>query len=152
MRVSDLNVGDTAAWAHPTEFAQVLKDRTEANLRTTLYSCTGHRPGNFSLSMPAESYWSIVNAGKMGTAGFLRWAYDAWVEDPLRDTTHSMFEAGDCFLIFPDEKDAAYPESKYSVRLKRMAEGIRDVNKLKVLEQEMPELAEDIAGDRKSVV
>lgn len=146
MRVDDLNVGDTAAWAHPTDFEQVLKDRTEAGLRTTLYSCTGHRPGNFSLSMPAESYWSIVNAGKMGTAGFLRWAYDAWVEDPLNDTTHSMFEAGDCFLIFPDEKDAAEPKSKFSVRLKRMAEGIRDVNKLKYIEKEAPEYAEEIKG------
>ena len=144
MRVDDLNVGDTAAWAHPTDFAQVLKDRTEAGLRTTLYSCTGHRPGNFSLSTPMESYWSIVNAGKMGTAGFLRWAYDAWVADPLNDTTHSMFEAGDCFLIFPDEKDAAEPKSKYSVRLKRMAEGIRDVNKLKYIEEQAPEYAEEI--------
>ncbi len=149
MRVYDLNVGDTAAWAHPTEFEQVLKDREAANLRTTLYSCTGHIPGNFSLSLPAESYWSIINAGKMGTAGFLRWAYDAWVEDPLRDTTHSMFEAGDCFLIFPDEKDAENPQSKSSVRLERMAEGIRDVNKLKELEKkaienDIPEITEDI--------
>jgi hypothetical protein len=31
----------------------------------------------------------------MDTAGFLRWAYDAWVADPLNDTTHNAFEAGD---------------------------------------------------------
>lgn len=55
MRVDDLNVGDTAAWGHPTDFAQVLKERTEAGLRTTLYSCTGHRPGNFSLSIPVKA-------------------------------------------------------------------------------------------------
>ncbi len=144
MRVTDLNVGDTAAWGHPEDFQKILDDRKAAGLRTTLYSCTGHRPGNFSMSMPAESYWSVVNAGKMGTAGFLRWAYDAWVEDPLRDTTHSLFEPGDCFLIFPDEKDALDPQSKTSVRLERMAEGIRDVNKLKIIEEEMPELAEEI--------
>ena len=77
MRVTDLNVGDTAAAAHPADFEQLVNDREAKGLRTTLYSCTGHRPGNFSLSAPVESYWSIVNAGKSGTAGFLRWAYDA---------------------------------------------------------------------------
>lgn len=144
MRVTDLNVGDTAAAAHAADFEQLLQERQAKGLRTTLYSCTGHRPGNFSLSAPAESYWSIVNAGKMGTAGFLRWAYDAWVEDPLRDTTHRLFEPGDCFLIYPDERDAEEPVSKSSVRLERMAEGVRDVNKLKLIEQEVPVLKADI--------
>ena len=91
MRVTDLNVGDTAAAAHPADFEQLVNDREAKGLRTTLYSCTGHRPGNFSLSAPVESYWSIVNAGKSGTAGFLRWAYDAWVEDPLDELRiHSL--------------------------------------------------------------
>ena len=144
MRVTDLNVGDTAAAAHQAEFDQLLKDREAKGLRTTLYSCTGHRPGNFSLSAPVESYWSIVNAGKSGTAGFLRWAYDAWVEDPLNDTTHSKFEPGDCFLIYPDEKTARDPISRSSVRMERMAEGVRDVNKLAVIEKEAPQMKTEI--------
>lgn len=144
MRVTDLNVGDTAVAAHQAEFDQLLKDREAKGLRTTLYSCTGHRPGNFSLSAPVESYWSIVNAGKSGTAGFLRWAYDAWVEDPLNDTTHSKFEPGDCFLIYPDEKTARDPISRSSVRLERMAEGVRDVNKLAVIEKEAPQMKTEI--------
>lgn len=144
MRVTDLNVGDTAAAAHPADFEQLVNDREAKGLRTTLYSCTGHRPGNFSLSAPVESYWSIVNAGKSGTAGFLRWAYDAWVEDPLDDTTHSKFEPGDCFLIYPDEKTAQNPISRSSVRLERMAEGVRDINKLAVIKKEAPQLADQI--------
>lgn len=144
MRVDDLNVGDNAAAAHPSEFASVLEERKEAGLRTTLYSCTEHKPGNFSLSAPVESYWSIINAAKMKTAGFLRWAYDAWVEDPLNDTTHNAFEPGDCFLVFPDEKDAKDPQCKSSVRLERMAEGVRDVNKLRLMEHAVPSLADDI--------
>ena len=144
LRVNDLNVGDNAAAAHAEDFAKLLAERKAAGLRTTLYSCTEHKPGNFSLSAPVESYWGMVNAAKMGTAGFLRWAYDAWVEDPLNDTTHNAFEPGDCFLIYPDEKDAVNPVSKSSVRLERMAEGIRDVNKLIYLEQEMPSLAAEI--------
>lgn len=144
MRVDDLNVGDNAAAAHQAEFAQLLTDREAAGLRTTLYSCTEHRPGNFALSAPVESYWSIINAGKSGTAGFLRWAYDAWVADPLNDATHNAFEPGDCFLIYPAEKDAADKTCKSSVRLERMAEGVRDVNKLLIIEKEAPQLAGEI--------
>ena len=83
---------------------KLLQEREQKGFRTTLYSCTEHIPGNFSLSMPAESYWSVINAGKLETAGFLRWAYDAWVENPLEDATHNAFEPGDCFLLYPSEK------------------------------------------------
>ena len=144
LRVTDLNVGDTAAAKHPVEFAKLLEEREALGLRTTLYSCTEHQPGNFSLSAPVESYWSIINAGKSETAGFLRWAYDAWVEDPLRDTTHNAFEPGDCFLIYPDEKDAKNPTSKSSVRLEIMAKGVRDVNKLLIMEKEVASLESEI--------
>lgn len=144
LRVDDLNVGDTAAAKHPQEFEKLLENRNELGLRTTLYSCTEHQPGNFSLSAPVESYWSIINAGKSETAGFLRWAYDAWVEDPLRDTTHNAFEPGDCFLIYPDEKDAKNPTSKSSVRLEIMAKGVRDVNKLLIMEKEVASLESEI--------
>lgn len=143
-KIDLLSVGDTAAKAHAAEFAEILAERNEAGLVTTLYSCTEHKPGNFSLSAPVESYWSAVNAGKAGAAGFRRWAYDAWVEDPLNDATHNAFEPGDCFLVYPSEKDADEKTAKSSVRLERMAEGVRDVNKLRFLEKEMPSLAEDI--------
>lgn len=42
----------------------------------------------------------------VGGEGYLRWAYDSWVENPLEDTTHNAFEAGDCFLVFPDDSEA----------------------------------------------
>lgn len=70
LRVTDLNVGDTAAAAHPTDFTRLIEAREAKGLRTTLYSCTEHEPGNFSLSAPVESYWSVVNAGEQ-TSGFL---------------------------------------------------------------------------------
>ena len=144
LRVTDLNVGDTAAAANPAKFKELLAAREAKGYRTTLYSCTEHKPGNYSLSAPVESYWSIVNAGMMGTAGFLRWAYDAWVADPLNDATHNAFEPGDCFLIYPDEKTAENPTSKSSVRLERMAEGVRDVNKLLQIQEEVPALRDEV--------
>lgn len=144
MRVTDLNIGDTSATANPALFAQLVNDRDAAGLRTTLYSCTEHEPGNFSLSSPVESYWMIANDGKIDGDGYLRWAYDAWVEDPLRDTTHNAFEPGDCFLIYPDEKDAENPTSKSSVRLEKIFEGVRDVNKLKQMAVDIPSLKPEI--------
>ena len=144
LRVTDLNVGDTAAAAHPADFARLLDAREAKGYRTTLYSCTEHSPGQFSLSAPVESYWIILNAGMMDTAGFLRWAYDAWVADPLNDTTHNAFEAGDCFLVFPDEKNAENPKAYSSVRLERIAEGVRDVNKLMYIAKNAPSLSDAV--------
>ncbi|WP_294167267.1 glycoside hydrolase domain-containing protein [uncultured Clostridium sp.] len=143
LRVTDLNVGDSAAATNPVKFTQLVEAREALGYRTTLYSCTEHQPGNFSLSAPVESYWSVINAGEE-TSGFLRWAYDAWVADPLNDTTHNAFEPGDAFLIYPDEKNATNPTAKSSVRLERMAEGVRDVNKIKMILSEIPSLQSDV--------
>ncbi len=143
LRVTDLNVGDGAASEHPADFDRLLRDRDAKGYGTTLYSCTEHVPGNFSLSNPVESYWSIINAGKK-TEGFLRWAYDAWVADPLNDATHNSFEPGDCFLVYPgdkeDLKNGKTPTVRSSVRLEKMAEGVRDVNKLRMIAENAPSL------------
>lgn len=159
MRIDDLNIGDFAAQDANEGYDELLKKRAEAGLRTTLYSCTEHYPGNFSLSNPVESYWSIVNAEKDGnTSGFLRWAYDAWVDDPLNDATHWAFEAGDCFLIYPGADKAtveaakaegreltdAEKTAKSSIRLERMAEGLRDANKIKKMRAEVTDMTDDI--------
>ncbi|MEG2489254.1 glycoside hydrolase domain-containing protein, partial [Anaerorhabdus sp.] len=144
MRVTDLTIGDTSATAHPDEFSQLVKRRDEAGLRTALYSCTEHQPGNFSLSSPVEGYWMVANDAKIEGDGIMRWALDAWVEDPLNDTTHNAFEPGDCFMIYPDEKDAVNPTSKSSVRLEKIFEGVRDVNKLMQIENEIPTLKTEV--------
>lgn len=140
-RVTDLTVGDFSAESHKTRFKELLAIREEKGLRTTLYSCTEHIPGNFSLSEPVESYWTIVNAGEE-TKGFLRWAYDAWVENPLEDATHNALEPGDTFLIYPGEKGSSTVRS--SVRLEKMAEGVRDMNKIYKMVQEIPALQKDV--------
>jgi hypothetical protein len=144
LQITDLNVSDTAAAAYPTKFQELLAKRKAFGFRTILYSCTEHEPGNFVLSAPVESYWSMINAGKADTAGFLRWAYDAWVKDPLKDATHNAFEPGDCFLIYPDEKDVQHKVSKSSIRLEKMAEGVRDVNKLMMMKNEIPNLEDKV--------
>lgn len=144
MRIDDLSVGSIAVKAHPTEFDAFMKQRKALGLKTSIYTCTGHIPGNFSLSAPSESYWTMMYSYAVGGEGYLRWAYDAWVENPLEDTTHNAFEAGDTFLIFPDERTAENPVSKSSVRLEKMAEGVRDVNKLVLMQKKIPALKADV--------
>lgn len=144
MRIDDLNVGSMAIKSHKDVFENLVEEREAAGMRTTVYTCTGHQPGNFSLSAPGESYWTMMYSYSVGGEGYLRWAYDSWVDDPLKDTTHNAFEAGDCFLIFPDEKGTQNPQPKSSLRLEKMAEGVRDVNKLMQMKNEVTAMGSDV--------
>lgn len=143
LRVTDLTVGDTAAQAHPEEFKQLLAERKAKGYKTTLYSCTEHVPGNYVLSQPVESYWTVLAAGRH-TQGFLRWAYDAWVENPLQDATHNAFEPGDSFLVYPEAVGTVNPQVQSSLRLERMEEALHDVIKWKQMLKEIPHLKTDV--------
>lgn len=125
-----LSVGTMAIKDKPLVFEEIRRIRSGNDKATYTYSCTGHQPGNFSLSLPAESYWTILYTYSVGANGFLRWAFDSWVEDPLKDSTHRAFEAGDCFLVYPDERYKQHPISRSSTRMEKLAEGIRDLGKL----------------------
>jgi hypothetical protein len=46
-----------------------------------------------------------------GYDGMLRWAYDAWPADPVRDGRHLLWPAGDSYMI--------YPGAESSIRLKK---------------------------------
>lgn len=133
-RMASVSVGSEPLKGSMADYKQLCARRAgNPDLRTTVYTCVGHFPNSFTYSMPGESYWTIFFSAAMGANGYLRWAYDAWVKDPLRDTTHTSFESGDCFLIYPDEADAADPTPRTSVRLEKLAEGMRDINKLLML-------------------
>lgn len=142
-RMASVSVGSEPLKKAAGDYRALAKRRGEkGDLQTTIYTCVGHFPNSFTYSMPAESYWTIFFSAAQGANGFLRWAYDAWVKDPLRDTTHVSFESGDCFLVYPDEPDAVQPETKSSVRLEKLAQGMRDINKLLFLAEQSPALKE----------
>nr|WP_243281476.1 glycoside hydrolase domain-containing protein [Clostridium sp. D53t1_180928_C8] len=145
-RIDDLSVGSTAAKGSLADYKSFVSDRnnSEKEYKTTIYTCTEHFPNSLALSMPGESYWTMMFTAAQGATGYMRWAFDAWVKDPLIDTTHWAFEAGDTFLIYPDEKDSIDKTSKSSVRLEKIAEGIRDVNKLYMMKNEITSLKDDV--------
>lgn len=100
--------------------------RTAKGLPTTFYVCCNPpAPNTFVYSPPAESTWMGWFAAAQGYSGFLRWAYNSWVHDPLYDTSHVSWSAGDCFLI--------YPGPRSSIRFERLRDGIEDYEKIQTL-------------------
>lgn len=143
-RLDSASVGLDQIRANLNDFKNQVKHRREKNQETTMYTATEHIPNSFTKSIPVESYWTILFAASLNTTGFLRWAYDAWVENPLEDATHWSFPAGDCFLVYPSEKKEGRYESKYSLRLAKLDEGVRDANKLYLLREKSPGIAGQI--------
>lgn len=142
-RIDDISVGTKAVKANPEAYAELLAERTSMGKKTTIYTCTTHFPNNMTTSMPGESYWIAFYCLLENADGYMRWAYDAWVKYPLQDTTHWDYEAGDCFQVYPGDEDNNYTP-RMSVRLAKLLEGVRDINKLKYLMSEMPSLKADV--------
>lgn len=126
------------------DFKKQVQLRRDNKQETSVYTATEHIPNSFTKSIPVESYWTIMFTGALNATGFLRWAYDAWVAEPLEESTHCSFPAGDCFLVYPSSKDDKEPESKLSIRLAKLDEGVRDVNKLYVMRESSPEISSKI--------
>jgi len=103
---------------------------------TSLYSMIGDYPGIFSLSDPGEAAWTIWYAESCGADGFLKWAYDAWCQEPLEDNAHPYFEAGDMFLVYPDDYRGKETGVRTTPRFQMLTEAVYDVCKLRQIRQE----------------
>ena len=105
-----------------------LQERTRGGFTTTYYVCCNPpQPNNFVFSAPVEGRYIGWYAAAYGYSGFLRWAYDAWPADPMRDARHTLWPAGDCFLV--------YPGGNSSIRFEKLREGIVDYEKIRVLRE-----------------
>ena len=104
-----------------------LSKRSALGKTSTYYiCCTPAKPNTFVFSPPVEGRWLGWYAKAFGYDGLLRWAYDAWVADPVRDARHIFWPAGDAYMV--------YPGAASSIRYEKMREGIVDYEKLKILE------------------
>jgi hypothetical protein len=103
-----------------------LAYRKANGLNTTYYVCCAHKfPNMFTFSDPAESVYAGWYAKANGFDGFLRWAYNSWVENPLTDSRFRTWPSGDTFIV--------YPEARSSIRFERLIEGIQDFEKLSLV-------------------
>ncbi len=110
--------------------AKVSKEEIAARrakgLITTYYvSCADKFPNMFTFSPSAESVYAAWYAVACDYDGFLRWAYNSWVENPLTDSRFRTWPAGDTYMVYPDARS--------SIRFERLVEGIQDAEKIRVL-------------------
>src|ERR1044071_6382602 len=109
--------------------ARELQERAARGATTSYYVCCNPpQPNNFVFSAPVESRYIGWYAIARGYNGFLRWAYDAWPADPMRDARHIFWPAGDCFLV--------YPGGNSSIRFEKLREGIADYEKIVILREQ----------------
>lgn len=91
-------------------------------------SCTEPRPNTFTFSQPTEAEWLAWHSAKENLDGYLRWALNSWVKNPLQDSRFTAWAAGDTYLIYPDARS--------SVRMERLIEGIQAFEKVRILKDE----------------
>jgi hypothetical protein len=104
----------------------IVRQRKARGYTTTFYvCCQPPKPNTFLFSPPIEGQWIGWYASAFGYSGFLRWAYDAWPEDPNRDARHGSWPAGDCYLV--------YPGANSGIRFEKLREGISDYEKIRIL-------------------
>ena len=73
-------------------------------------------------------------ASSVGLDGFLFWAYNSWVKDPLIDSRYIKWPAGDCYIVYPDARS--------SIRFETLREGIEDAEKIRLLREKFLENGE----------
>ena len=120
------------------DFLAEVPTRQKKSFVTTFYVCCSPAyPNNFLSSMPAENFWVGVYPGMVGLDGFLRWAWNSWPEDPVKDGSFRGWYAGDTYFV--------YPGGTPSFRFLELRNGIATAEKLRIL-RENGLFTEDIAA------
>ena len=104
---------------------ELEKRKAEGKVTTYYTCCTEPRPNTFTFSPLAESEWLGWWAAKINVDGYLRWALNSWVKDPLQDSRFISWAAGDCYIL--------YPGGRSSTRFERLIEGIQAYEKIRIL-------------------
>ena len=104
------------------------KRKAEGKVTTFYTSCEEPRPNTFTFADPADSEWFGWYAAKAHLDGYLRWAYNSWVLEPLLDSRFITWGGGDTYLV--------YPGARTSIRFERLIEGAQAWEKIRMLREE----------------
>ena len=137
-QIDYLSISIASVPENDPEFDAFLSHRAGLGLTTTLYNCSTNYPNAFATSDPCESVWTMQYIALRGFDGYLRWALNAWPEDPRSCSDAPYFESGDTFLIYPDERASADPVPEPSVRLRMITQGLNDARKYNALIKILP--------------
>lgn len=109
--------------------AEVLQQRKALRKPTTYYTaCVEEHPGPYTFSPPAENAWLGWFAAAKGYTGYLFWAYNTWVKNPLQDARWRRYPSGTLFQF--------YPGPRTSIRFEKLIEGIQDFEKIRILKEQ----------------
>ena len=109
---------------------QDIEQRRAKGLTTTFYVCCSHSfPNQFTFSDNAESAYIGWYVAANNLDGFLRWAFNSWVENPETDSRFRTWPAGDTYIV--------YPGGRSSVRYERLLEGIQDYEKIRIIREQL---------------
>lgn len=109
----------------------IVTNRAAKGLTTMFYTC-GATAGSLK-NEPYDTLDFYYFLYQRGCDGYLRWAFDAFPEDPLTDTLHWRFVAGDQNLIYPDSRDEQNPTVRSSVRYQVMMESYKNICALETM-------------------
>ncbi|MBN2767063.1 MAG: DUF4091 domain-containing protein [Paludibacteraceae bacterium] len=112
-------------WQFPATVLE--RRRSEGKLSTWYTCCTERYPNGFTFSPPAEHVWTGIYTAAKDMDGFLRWAYNSWPAQPLRDSRFTAWPAGDTFQVYPGPLN--------SIRFEKIIEGIQDFEKIQILRE-----------------
>ncbi|WP_207513684.1 DUF4091 domain-containing protein [Longitalea luteola] len=113
-------------WKFPDD---VLKRRKSEGKISTWYTCCMEAyPNGFTFSPPDEHVFIGWYTAATEMDGYLRWAYNSWTKDPLKDSRFTSWPAGDTYQI--------YPGPLSSIRFEKLIEGIQDHEKINILRKE----------------
>lgn len=116
------------AYGHDFPQDLLARRRAEGKISTYYTCCTEGFPNTFTFSPPAEAAWMAVHALGGDYDGYLRWSYNSWTRDPLRDSRFRSWAAGDTYCI--------YPGPRSSIRFERLIEGLQICEKIVQLRKE----------------
>ena len=135
---------DVSIWenARPSNFKELAESRRANGQQTTLYSCGSGKMS--TVNEPAESAFAVYEARKYGADGVMRWALNKFDLDPRHGTLHTTCYPGDCYLIYPDEKDSPEMKAQSSPRFEKLCEGMRMSEKLNLIRKNNPGYATSV--------
>ncbi|GGW45920.1 DUF4091 domain-containing protein [Arenibacter certesii] len=115
----------SVAFGHPVDHEDLIQRRANDFISTLYVCCSDGFPNTFTFSPPAEGVFIGWYTMAADFDGFLRWAYNSWVENPLQDSRFRAWPAGDTYIVYPDNRS--------SIRFETLREGIQDAEKIRIL-------------------
>lgn len=119
----------SVAFGDPVDEEDLILRRANGYISTFYVSCTHEFPNTFTFSPPADGIFIGWYTMAADFDGFLRWSYNSWTKDPLKDSRFITWPAGDTYMVYPDNRS--------SIRFESLREGIQDAEKIRILREEL---------------